>query len=212
MKRHPTTQTTIGTNAGTGLPNKSMMPSPPMNPNTAGPTASGHVDNFNADNGAVGANSMATPTANSGTTVGNALTQLLGTQNRDNTAYPTLSGGQFPPGAPSVSGQPNEMPLPGYMNSGGEATADSIQQLNYINSLPWNMPASIAGASVNGPVNLAEGPAQPGPQPQLGSILQGLYSPPGVKNAKAHVLNSQPQPPLNLSLAFPQSNLGGGLR
>lgn len=202
----------MGTNMGTGLPNKSMMPRPPQNPNTAGPTAQGHLDNFNADNGAVGANAMATPTANSGTTLGDALTQLYNTQNSDQRAYgqvlnPTLSGGQFPPGAPVVSGT-EQLIGPSLAASDGYATADAVQRLNYINALPWNMPASINGAAVNGPTTLMEGPAQPGGMPQAGA----LYSPPGVKNARAHMLNSQPQPPLNLGLNFPQSNLGGGLR
>lgn len=178
-------------NAGTGMPKRSMVPvvpRPPMNPNTSGPTAQGHMDNFNADNGAVGANAMANPTANSGTTIGNALTQLYNTQPGE----ATLAGGQFPPGAPQVSGN-RSLVGPSLQNSGGNAAADSVQRLGYANQPGMTPPSN--GAAVNGNGN-------------LGSVLQFL----APKAQKMHKLASQPQPPLNLGLTFPQSNQGGGLR
>lgn len=193
-----------GSNQGTGVPKVSMVRDGMAN--TSGPSPA--PDIFRGDNAAVGANAAASSTANSGTSMGNALTQLYGTQNNTQRAYgqvfdPTLSGGQFPPGAPNVTGTENIIG-PSIGNSNGNATADAVQRLNYINSLPWNMPASVAGAAVNGPQQILGGtPLQSG----LGASLQGMT------NAKAPAkLNAQPQPPLNLSLTFPQSNLGGGLR
>lgn len=208
VKRQPTQPQ--GNNQGTGVPKLSMVKDGMAN--TSGPSPA--PDIFRGDNGAVGANAAMSSTANSGTTLGNALNQLYNTEDRDQLAYgrvlnPTLSGGQFPPGAPVVSGS-TDLIGPSLQNSNGQASADAVQRLNYINGLPWNMPASIAGASINGPQQiLGSTPDQTG----LGASLQGVYSPPGVRNARAsNKLNQQPQPPLNLSLTFPQSNLGGGLR
>ena len=210
----------VGNNAGTGLPTPSMMQDGLAN--TQGPSPAPDV--YRAINGAVGANAMANGTTNSGSSYGNALMQLLGTQNNDLASYgqvqnPTLSGGQFPPGAPQVSGTEHLMG-PSLMNSGGDASSDSIQRLDYLNGLPWSMPPSSSGAAVNGPPAMAqgapqsmsEGPAQPGGMPQVGAILQQLYSPPSVQNSKAYRPLNAPQPPLNLQAINPSQNLGGGLR
>lgn len=211
MKVNRQTQT-VGSTQGTGLPNVSMMPLKPTNANTSGPTPSGHLDNFNADNGAVGANAMATPSVNSGTTAGNALTQLYGTQDNTQRAYgnvmdPTLSGGQFPPGAPQVSGTENLLG-PSIGNSSGNATADAVKRLDYINGLPWNTPNNM-GASVNAPTQVMAGPAQPSTMPVLGSILQQLTNPQAAQSQK---MRAAPQPPLNLSLTWPNGVGTGGLR
>lgn len=188
-----TSQQIMGASAPTGMPGKRRVipvPQAPQNSNTSGPTPEGHLDNFNADNGAVGANAMANPTANSGTTFGNALTQLYGTQ----AGSPTLQGGNFPPGAPTVSGN-QQFQGPSLQNSQGNAAADTVQRISYGNSI--NAPASSMGAAINNP-----------PQNQgFGDALMGLQS--GKIGRK---LAAQPQPPLNLALTFPQSNLGGGLR
>lgn len=192
-------QHTVGSTAGTGVPNVSMMPKKSLNPNTAGPTPQGHVDNFNADNGAVGANNVASPGANSGTSVGNALEQLYQTQPG------TLSGGQFPPGAPTVSGVPGQFMGPSLQNSGGAAASDAIQRMNYINGLPWNLPQ---GAAVNVPTQLAEGPAQPGGMPQMGAILQTLAQNAQLKQRMNQVPGQAPITPQ----AWPELNLAGGLR
>lgn len=226
MRRRPNSQLTMGRNEGTGTPVQSMIASGTGNTSSPSPP----TDATNLTNGAVGANASSSSTANSGSGFGNALNQLYQTQPAQ-VQNPTLSGGQFPPGAPAVSGSTNQASLgPSIGNSGGDATSDAIHRLDYINGLPWNLPqqagmapgaaASVPGASVNGPVpqnvdamsSMANGPAQPGTMPQLGQLLQQLIAPPGAQRSGNYApLNRQP-PPANLSLVQPSGVGGGGLR
>lgn len=192
MKRN--TQLTTGSNQGTGVPQKALTFD--GKGNTSNP--SGAHEPVYMTNGSTGSNNSASSTTDSGSSMGNALMQLY--QTKEPIAFnevqnPTLSGGQFPPGAPSVSGT-EKLIGPSLGNSQGNAASDSISRLNYAASFP-----SSTGASVNG---LAEGPVQSGGMPQLGSILQGISSP-------TKRLNQQPQPPYNLAQIWPNSVGNGGL-